>query len=220
MVTMLSRFAARGALGRGDPAKRRLRRAVKLSVVSVGWNTVVGLAAVATAVVSGSLSLIGFGINAVIDSSVSVLLIHRFRAEARGHVERAARAEEQTERVAGVAFVLIAAYLSVQAVRALVAGGGHSASVFGIGEAVASLLVLPALGLAKLRVARELNSRALRADSLLTLFGAALAGVTCTALVFERFKGWWWTDATGALVIAALLLTEGARTLVTGHERS
>lgn len=197
-----------------------LRRAVELSLVSVGWNTIVGLAAVATAVASGSLSLIGFGINAVIDSSVSVLLIHRFRAEARGHAERAARAEERTERIAGIAFVLIAAYLAVQAGRALAAGAGHSASVFGIAESVASLLVLPALGIAKLRVARELRSRALRADSLLTLFGAALAGVTCTALVLERLEGWWWTDAAGALVIAALLLTEAIRTLVNKRERN
>ena len=87
----------------------------------MGWNTIVGLAAVATAVASGSLSLIGFGINAVIDS-VSVLLIHRFRAEARGHAERDARAEERTERIAGIAFVLIAAYLAVQAGRALAEG--------------------------------------------------------------------------------------------------
>jgi divalent metal cation (Fe/Co/Zn/Cd) transporter len=84
---------------------------------------------------------------------------------------------------------------------------------------VASLLVLPALGIAKLRVARELRSRALRADSLLTLFGAALAGVTCAALALERFEGWWWADAAGALLIAALLLGEATRTLVAHGER-
>jgi divalent metal cation (Fe/Co/Zn/Cd) transporter len=183
-------------------------------MLSVAWNTVVGVAAVATALATGSLSLIGFGINAVVDSSVSVLLIHRFRAEERGHAERAALAEERAERVAGVAFVLIAAYLAVQAVRALARGHAHGASLFGIVEAVASLLVLPALGRAKLGVARELGSRALRADSLLTLFGAALAGVACIALLLVRAAGWWWSDAVGALVIAALLLGEATRMLV------
>jgi divalent metal cation (Fe/Co/Zn/Cd) transporter len=184
-----------------------------LSFVSVGWNTIVGLAAVGTALATGSLSLIGFGINAIVDSSVSVLLIRRFRAEERGHDERAARAEERAERVAGIAFVLIAAYLTAQAVRALIHGTGHAASVFAIVEAVASFLVLPLLGRAKLRVAAVLGSRALRADSMLTLFGAALAAVTCTALLLERIEGWWWADAVGALVIAALLLSEAVRTL-------
>ena len=190
-----------------------LRRAVELSVISVGWNTIVGLAAVGTALATGSLSLIGFGINAVVDSSVSVLLIRRFRAEERGHDEHAARAEERAERIAGIAFVLIAAYLTAQAVRALIHGTGHAASVFAIVEAVASLLVLPLLGRAKLRVATVLSSRALRADSMLTLVGAALAAVTCTALLLERVEGWWWADAVGALVIAVLLLSEAVRTL-------
>ena len=190
-----------------------LRRAVELSVISVGWNTIVGVAAVATALATGSLALIGFGINAVVDSSVSVLLIWRFRAEEHGHAERAARAEARAERVAGIAFVLIAVYLAVQAGRAISAGRGHSASVFAIGEALASLLVLPVLGRAKLRVATALGSRALRADSLLTLFGAALAAVACGALALERVEGWWWADAAGALLIAVLLLAEAMRTL-------
>ena len=179
----------------------------------MGWNTTVGFAAVGTALATGSLSLIGFGINAVVDSSVSVLLIRRFRAEERGHDERAARAEERAERVAGIAFVLIAAYLTAQSVRALMHGTGHAASSFAIVEAVASLLVLPLLGRAKLRVAAALVSRALRADSMLTLFGAGLAAVTCSALLLERFEGWWWADAVGALVIAVLLLSEAVRTL-------
>ena len=190
-----------------------LRRAIVLSELSVAWNTAVGLAAVVTALVVGSLSLIGFGINAVVDSSVSVLLIHRFRAEQRGHAERAVRAEQRAERVAGWAFVAIAVYLAVQAVRTLAAGSAHAGSVFGIVEALASLLVLPFLGVSKLRVARALGSRALRADSLLTMFGAALAGISCVALLLERAAGWWWSDAVGALVIAVLLLSEAVRTL-------
>ena len=195
-----------------------LRRAIELSVLSVAWNTIVGVAAVATALATGSLSLIGFGINAVVDSSVSVLLIHRFRAEERGHAERAARAEERAERAAGIAFVLIAVYLAVQASRALAHRSGHPVSVFGIVESVAALLVLPALGRAKLHVARGLGSRALRADGLLTLFGAALAGVACAALTLERIQGWWWSDAVGALVISALLVGEAIRALAVRNE--
>ena len=75
-------------------------RAARLSVLTVAWNVVVGGAAVATAISAGSLSLIGFGINAVVDSSVSVLLVWRFHAEDRGHVERAERAEAREDHSA------------------------------------------------------------------------------------------------------------------------
>src|SRR5436309_12177496 len=118
-----------------------VRRAGRLSALTVLWNTIVGGSAVATAISTGSLSLIGFGINAVVDSSVSVLLVWRFHAEGRGHVERAEQAEARAERMAGVAFLLIAAYLTVQSIRTL-AGSSHSDSTtFGIVEAAAALLV-------------------------------------------------------------------------------
>jgi divalent metal cation (Fe/Co/Zn/Cd) transporter len=190
-----------------------IRRAIVLSSATVAWNAVVGGAAVATAVLTGALSLIGFGVTALIDSSVSVLLIWRFRAEEKGHAERAVRAERLALRVAGVAFLAIAAYLAVQSVRALSSAKHPDTSAFGVAESLASVLVLPALGVAKYRLARRLGSKALRADGMLTLFGATLALVALAALLAERALGWWWGDAAGALVIAAAVAAEGVRNL-------
>jgi flavin reductase (DIM6/NTAB) family NADH-FMN oxidoreductase RutF len=79
-----------------------------LCALTVAWNTIVGGAAVATAVATGGLALIGFGLNAVVDSSASAILVWRFHAERSGHSERAKRAERLALRVAGVAFVMIA----------------------------------------------------------------------------------------------------------------
>ena len=189
------------------------RRAARLSALTVAWNTVVGGAAVATAVSTGSLSLIGFGINAVVDSSVSVLLVWRFHAEDRGHAERAERAEARAERLAGIAFVVVALYLAVQSVRALVTAANAQSTTFGIVEAAASLLVLPLLARAKYSLALRIGSRALRADSLLTASGVALSGVALAALVLHRGFGWWWADPVGALAIAAILACQGALTL-------
>src|SRR5436305_13397349 len=126
-----------------------VRRALHLSALTVGWNTIVGGAAVVTAIATGSLALIGFGINAVVDSSVSVLLVWRFHAVGRGHIERAERAEARAERMAGVAFLLIALYLTVQSIRSL-AGSTHSESTtFGIVEAAAAVVVMPFIARAK-----------------------------------------------------------------------
>jgi divalent metal cation (Fe/Co/Zn/Cd) transporter len=186
-----------------------LRRAVALSVLTVAWNTVVGGAAVVTAISTGGLSLIGFGINAVVDSSASAVLIWRFRAEAAGHSERAQRAELLALRLAGTAFFLVALYLTVQAIRSLLAATHFDATAFGIVESAASLVSLPLLASAKHRLAGRLSSHALRADAFLTWSGVALALLALTALLAQRALGWWWADPAGALVIAALLVRQG-----------
>jgi divalent metal cation (Fe/Co/Zn/Cd) transporter len=186
---------------------------MRLSAFTVVWNTIVGGAAVATAISTGSLSLIGFGINAVVDSSVSVLLVWRFHAEDRGHAERAERAEARAERLAGVAFLLIAVYLAVQSIRTIATSGHSESTIFGIVEAAASLLVLPFLARAKYTLALRIGSRALRADSILTASGVALSAVALAALVLHSAFGWWWADPVGALAIAVILAWQGSLTL-------
>jgi divalent metal cation (Fe/Co/Zn/Cd) transporter len=186
------------------------RAAVRLSYATVGWNAVVGGAAVATALVTGSLSLIGFGGNAIVDSAVSVLLVWRFRTP---HDARATQIERVALHVAGIAFLLVAMYLVVRGSLTLADSRHASFSIFGVVEAAASMLVLPYLAVAKYRVAARLGSRALRADSLLTTAGVALASVTLGGLLLQHALGWWWADPAAALVIAAFLAGEGRRTL-------
>jgi divalent metal cation (Fe/Co/Zn/Cd) transporter len=188
-----------------------LQRAARLCALTVGWNAIVGGLAVATAISTGSLSLIGFGINAVVDSSASIVLVWRFQAEIVGRAERARRAERLALRLAGAAFLLIALYLLIQSTRSLAAERHYQATAFGIAEAVAALLVLPALASAKYSLSQLLGSRALRADSLLTWSGVALAFVALLALVAQRSLHWWWADGIGGLTIAALLALQGSR---------
>jgi divalent metal cation (Fe/Co/Zn/Cd) transporter len=188
-----------------------LRRAARLCALTVAWNTLVGGTAVATAISTGSLSLIGFGINAVVDSSASAVLIWRFRAEEAGHPERAQHAEWLALRLAGTAFLVIAVYLFIQATRALIEGRHYEATVFGILEALAALLVLPLLARAKYSLSKRLGSSALRADSLLTWSGVALASLALIALLAQRLLGWWWVDPIGALCIVVAFTLEGSR---------
>ena len=179
-----------------------LRRAERLCGATVVWNVTAGGAAVVTAIATGSLSLIGFGVNAVVDSSVSALLVWRFRAEEAGHAGRAVRAERIALRLAGIAFTGIAIYVFVRGVHALATGHHATTSSFGVVEAAGSLIVLPYLAVSKYRLSTKLGSRALRADSLLTWSGVALAAIALAGLLLQRALGWWWADPAAALTIA------------------
>jgi divalent metal cation (Fe/Co/Zn/Cd) transporter len=190
-----------------------IRRAVLLCGATVAFNMVVGLSAVITALATGSLALIGFGVNAVVDSSVSSLLVWRFRAEELGLAERAIRAERIALRLAGAAFSVVAMYVFARALVSLTTGHHAAVSWFGVAEAVCSLLVLPYLAVSKYRLSTELGSRALRADSLLTASGIALAGIALIGLLVQRAFGWWWADPVAALVIATFLGWQGYSSL-------
>jgi divalent metal cation (Fe/Co/Zn/Cd) transporter len=125
--------------------------------------------------------------------------------------------ERRAQALIAVAMLIIALYVGLEAVRALVNASHAEESLLGVVLAVVSLLVLPWLGRAKLRVASAASSRALRGDAVLTLAAAALAAVTLVALLAAGAFGWWWADPLAALVIAGFLAVEAVRVAI--HHR-
>jgi divalent metal cation (Fe/Co/Zn/Cd) transporter len=194
------------------PRETQLRSALWLCTITVAWNVLVGTAAIATGVVTGSLAVAGYGLEAVIDSVASSMLIWRFRTE-RVSPERAELAEAWTLRVVGWTLVVAGVYLIALALRSLVAATGPRSSSLGIILTVSSLVVLPPLAYAKLRRARELGSRALRGDAVLTAAGALLAGAALVGRILDETLGWWWSDHLAALAIAVVLLAQGVHML-------
>lgn len=186
----------------------QIRCALRLSAISVAWNGLAGSIAVYAALATGSLSLLGFGADAVIDSAASVALIWRFHVESR-QPERAAHVEHVAERVVGAALVALAVYLAVGSVRALAAQAHPEGSAVSVVLLIASAIALPPLAVAKNRVARQLGSGALRADSILTAVAALLALISLASLVASQALGFWWADAIAGLVVAAIVLREG-----------
>ncbi len=185
-----------------------LRRGLLLSGISVGWNGVAGSAAIYVALSNGSLSLLGFGVDAVIDSTASVALIWRFVVESR-QPERAARVEHLAERLVGLALIALAAYLAVSSVRALGAQAHPEPSFASLALLLASVVVLPPLAIAKYRVAAQLGSGALKADSVLTAVAAVLAAIGLASLAASDLFGLWWADAIAALIVAVVLVRVG-----------
>jgi divalent metal cation (Fe/Co/Zn/Cd) transporter len=187
---------------------RLVSLALWLSAFSVAWSGIVGSIAVVVALAGGGLSLLGFGVDAVIDAAASVTLIWRFTVEA-GQPDRAARVERTAERVIGAALIVLAAYLIAGSARSLALQSHPEGSVTTIALLAASVVALPALAAAKYRVAGRLASGALRADSVLTAVAALLAAISLASLAASDTFGLWWADAVAALIVAVILLREG-----------
>jgi len=184
--------------------------ALRLSHFTIAWNGVIGAAGLVVAVSTGSLALAGFAGNALLDSSASAVLVWRFLSERKDPAE-AERVERRAQALVAAAMMLVGLSVLGGAVRALAIGTHTDESVLGFAVATVSILVLPALGRGKLRVAKALPSAALRGDGVLTLAAAALAVITLLTLVVTSALGWWWADPVAAVVIAVGLSAEGLR---------
>ena len=177
--------------------------------MSVAWAGAVGATAVIAGVVVGSVALFGFGADSIVDGSASAVLVWRFRGE-RTRASSADVVERRAARLVGGILIVIGVYLTVAAAIALANHSHPEHMAVGIALTAASVLVLPVLARAKLRLAKLLGSSALRGDGVLSLAGAALAAATLVSLLVESAFGWWWADAVAALLIAATLLREGS----------
>jgi divalent metal cation (Fe/Co/Zn/Cd) transporter len=196
-----------------DRRVRLLQTALRLSYFTVAWNGVAGGGALVVAVLASSPALAAFALNALLDSSASVVLVWRFRTEKRDP-DAAERLERRAHGWIAAAMVVVGIYVVVEALRALIGASRAEESVFGVALAALSIAVLPWLGRQKLRVASVLPSGALRGDGILTLAAAALAVITLAALVVNSTLGWWWADPLAALAIGAALAAEGIRVAV------
>ncbi len=185
-----------------------VRRGRLLEYLTVGWNSLEGLVAVASGVVAGSTALVGFGIDSFIESLSGGALLWRLRSD-----EDAERRERVALRLVGVSFLALAAYVAYDAVRSLVAREPPEASHVGIGLAALSLVVMPLLARAKRGVAARINSRALRADSRQTDICAYLSAVLLGGLLLNALLGWWWADPAAALVMTPIIVKEGVEAL-------
>jgi divalent metal cation (Fe/Co/Zn/Cd) transporter len=119
------------------------------------------------------------------------------------------RREQVTLRLIAASFFALAAYVTVESVRALAGAADAEHSPVGIGLAALSLLVMPVLSYAQRRAGREFGSASAVADSKQTLLCTYLSGVLLVGLIVNATLGWWWADPLAALVIAAVAVKEG-----------
>ncbi|MFB7211749.1 cation transporter [Streptomyces sp. NPDC056255] len=191
-----------------SPARRdALARRIRLLVAAtITYNVIEAVVAITAGTLASSTALIGFGLDSVIEVSSAAAVAWQFSA--RDHAVRQAR-EKTTLRIIAFSFFALAAYVSVDAVRALAGTGEAERSVPGIIIAALSLAIMPFLSAAQRRAGRELGSASAVADSKQTLLCTYLSAALLVGLVLNATLGWSWADPIAALVIAAIALKEG-----------
>ncbi|HVE47872.1 MAG TPA: cation transporter [Acidimicrobiales bacterium] len=193
-----------------------LRRARGLAAFTVAWNVCECAVAITAAVLAGSRALAGFGLDSAVESVSATVLLWRIGAERRDP-ERAEHVERTATRLIGASFLVLGAFVVVEAIRSLVLGQRPEASPVGIGVTAVSLVVMPLLARRKRVVAIALGSRAAEADSAQTRACAWLSAVVLAGLALNAGLGWWWADPVAALGVVVLLVREGREALAAEH---
>ena len=190
---------------------RHVRRGVQLEWFTIAYNSLEGLIALAAGFFSGSIALVGFGFDSAIEVTSGAALLWRL------HTDESERTRERHEaaalRIVGVCFLVLALYVSYDALQSLVSREAPRLSLPGIVLAMASLIVMPLLALAKRRVAGHIASPALTADAKQTELCTYLSGILLCGLVLNASLGWWWADPVSALAMVPIIAKEGSDAL-------
>ncbi|MDX6656836.1 MAG: hypothetical protein QOH62_1629 [Solirubrobacteraceae bacterium] len=189
-----------------SPAQRRrlVARARQLAWLGLGWHVVEAAVAVTAGVVAGSVALVGFGADSLIEAAAGIVVLW-LMADNRS---ASPPAERRAQQLIAASFVVLAGYIGVEAVRDLVAGHHPDASWVGIGLAVVTLATMPPLAIAKRRVGDQLGSSATASESRQTMLCAYLSAALLVGLLANAAAGLWWADPATGLVIAAVALRE------------
>lgn len=207
MSTDTTRFGARVPHAPLAPDERALwvRRAQLLAGVGVGWHVVEASVAVLAGILAGSIALVGFGADSVVEALAGFIVLWRFAAVRASSEE----AERRAQQLIAVSFFLIATYVGVEAIRTLLGGEVPRASWLGIGLAAVTTVTMPLLARAKARVGDRLGSAATKSEGQQNMLCAYLSVALLVGLGANAVLGWWWADPLTALAIAGVAVKEG-----------
>jgi len=192
------------------PRSALLHRCEVLEAASVGYNALEGVVALGAGVAAGSVALWGFGFDSLVEVTSATVLWWRLRLERRGS---ARGTEEEVERRAAkgadALLLLLTLAILAEAGRQLATRSRPDPSLVGMFLTGLSLLVMPFLARAKLKMAARFGSRAMRADAHEAVTCAWLSGTTLSSLVLIATRGWWWADPAAAVLMVPLIAREG-----------
>lgn len=192
------------------PADPRLRRwAWWLTALTIGWNSLEAIVAIGSGLLAGSIALVGFGLDSVVEVSSALVIVWRLSHRATDR-EADERIERRAVRLIALSFFAIALYVVYDsATKLLGIGEEPESSPVGLALTALSLIVMPTIAWAKRRVATGLGSVALQADAGQTQLCTYLSVVVLVGLAANAAFGWWWMDPFAGLAVAVLAVKEG-----------
>lgn len=198
----------------GPSRAELLRSGVRLEWLTIGWNSVEALVALGAGLLAGSIALVGFGLDSVIETAAGFMVLWRVLREVGGAAEaKVLRAERRALGFVGITFLALAAYICYESGAKLWRQEAPAESWVGIALAMCSAIVMPLLAARKRAVARALGSRALAADAVETAVCAYLSVTLLLGLGANALFGWWWADPVAALAMVPLIVKEGVEAL-------
>ena len=186
---------------------RLVRKGRRLEYFTIAYNSLEGLIAVVAGLMAGSIALVGFGVDSLIEVTSGAALLWRLHSDANESGRE--RMEAITLRIVGVLFLLLATYVGYDSIKSLIWREEPHESIPGIILAIASLIVMPLLVRAKRKVARSIKSGALMADSKQTELCTYLSAILLAGLLLNALVGWWWADPVAALIMVPIIVKEG-----------
>jgi divalent metal cation (Fe/Co/Zn/Cd) transporter len=183
---------------------KQLRHGRKLEYFTIGWNIVEAGVAIGAGWFAGSIALVGFGVDSLIESLSGSVLLWRLFSPAHDESR-----EKTALKFVGISFLILAAYVAFEAIKSLLVREPPEASFVGIGLSIASLIIMPLLARAKRLSASKLGSRAMKADSRQTDLCAYLSAILLGGLVLNALFGWWWADPAAGLIMVPIIAREG-----------
>jgi divalent metal cation (Fe/Co/Zn/Cd) transporter len=181
------------------------RRVRQLSWLSLAAMSVEGFVAILAGILAGSIALIGFGLDSAIEGFASMIIIWRFT----GTRVLSETAEQRAQKLVAIQFFVLAPYVAVESVRALLGGDRPAVSVLGMALAGWSLVTMPLLGIAKQRIADAIGSAATKGEGRQNLLCAYLAAALLVGLAGNAIAGAWWLDPAVGILIASVAVKEG-----------
>ena len=184
-------------------------RGLSLEYVTIGWNSLEAVVGLIAGAVAGSIALIGFGLDSLIEISSGGILLWRLRADS--DEQRRELVERRALKLVGGSLLALSIYVAGDSALSLVRHEVPERSLVGIALAIASLIAMPVLARAKRRVASEIASPALQADSWQTDICAYLSAILLVGLVLNAALGWWWADPAAGIVMSPFIAYEGTK---------
>lgn len=188
-----------------------IRRGTRLEYFTIAYNSLEGLISIVAGLIAGSISLIGFGFDSLIEVTSGGALLWRLHCDSDS-VSRE-KTEKTTLQIVGWCFVALSIYILYDSSSSLLRQEAPERSIPGIIIAALSVIVMPVLAAAKRRVAAGIGSAAMQADSRQTDFCTYLSAILLCGLLLNALLGWWWADPVAALAMVPIILNEGVQSL-------
>lgn len=184
----------------------QVRRGLRLEYITLSYNVIEAVVAIASGAIASSIALIGFGVDAVIESLSGLTMLWRLNQDAHARREHF---EQRAQKIIAVSFWALAAYVGYEAAETLFRREAPETSWPGIALAMLSITIMPLLARAKRRVGRNINSAAMVADSRQTELCSYLSAILLAGLGLNALFGWWWADPAAGLIMVPIIAREG-----------